>query len=349
MAYFILATLILLYYILLKKNNIKIQSENYFLLPVFIILFLFLSFRSKNIGLDMDNYHYYFDLCGTLSITDYFKCGGFEFGYRIYNFIMYYLLNGNFNLMIVITSFLSLIGVYYFIKENSNDYFMSIMLFIMFNYFIYYTCTLRQVLAISALLIGVQYIKKRKIFPFILFVFLATMFHKTSIAFLILYPLYNYELKEKYVICYLIGNLFLFILKKPIVIIFTTLVYRQYINYGDTSGSGYMMLAFLFLIALLLFVLFKNNKELYKKNRLFYYMILISLPFQILATYQGLLARIVLYFTYSLIILIPNVLHSIKDAKIKKYLVIIFYILLSIFFIREILTNSMYVPYQMFI
>lgn len=66
------------------------------------------------------------------------------------------------------------------------------------------------------------------------------------------------------------------------------------------------MLLLIFLI--IVGVCFINKKFDINKNSNKYFvgMLLLALPFQILSTTQGLVARIVLYFTYSFIILIPN-------------------------------------------
>ena len=76
-------------------------------------------------------------------------------------------------------------------------------------------------------------------------------------------------------------------------------------------------------------------------------MILISLPFQILSLKQGLIARIVLYFSYSFIIIIPEYLESLEQKK-KFLLEILYFSLLTIFFVMEVTNNSMYVPYNVF-
>ena len=92
-------------------------------------------------------------------------------------------------------------------------------------------------------------------------------------------------------------------------------------------------------------VYFFKNFNL-KKNEIFIGMLMITIPLQILATTQGLIARLSLYFSFSILILIPNALEVEKNENIKKVLYFFYYASLFFFYYFEILGNTMYVPYQ---
>ncbi len=345
MYYLILLLGISLLTFVLYKLGVDVKKNQWYLLSMFIVLTLFLGLRGNNVGLDMQNYHDFFDFClisdyGT--ITQYVN---FEIGFKLLSKTIS-LFTNNFSVYIFLLSTISMIGVFFFIKENSKNYFSSIYIFIAFSFYITFFCTIRQGIAISILLLAYNFLKGSKYVHFVFLVLLATLFHKTAIVFLLLIFFKKFPLKKKWVSIYLISCLVLFIIKGPLIQLATKLLYDNYIGYKDMSGGGYSMLILIFGIIISICYLFRletfkvNNKN----NRILIGMILLSFPIQILATTQGLLARIVLYFTFSLIILLPNFLEEFFP-KYRLTLNIAYYTLLLMFYILEIVTNNMYMPY----
>lgn len=333
--------------ILMHMRKIDIKKDRRFLIISFIFLLLFMGLRGNNVGLDMVNYKEFFRKIngdyGTLTLYQMLTNGGFEKGFVIYTILMSWITN-SFGVYIFITTFLSLIGIYFFVRDNSKNYFLSVFIFITFGFFINVITILRQAMAISILLYSVKYIKEKRIFPFIFCVIFAAFFHKTALIFIITYFLQYVKLTKIKVLIYLIANIIIFFFRKQIVNIFTTLLYNQYLDYGDTSGGGYKMLLFILGIALFVGLLskkFDKNKFL---NNLFLNTLLLSIPFQILSTSQGLIARIVFYYSTFLMALIPNVIESYQNGERKSMLLctLIFFL---IFYILQIGTNHVYVDY----
>lgn len=343
--YLWLICLISLITLLCKIEKIDIKTNKNYLLFICIILTLFLGFRANHVGLDMKNYEDFFNLASNSSFSYLFKNVQFELGFKIYTKIISLFFN-NYSIFIFITSLLSMIGVYDFIKENSKNYFASIYLFITFNFYIYLFCTLRQVLAISILLLSTRFIKSKDFRKFILLVLLATLFHKTAIVFSIVYFIPYIKLTKEKINYFCIGALILFLIKNPLIDFFTSVFYSQYENYMDTSGTGYTTLFLFFGLLIGIIYIFKNFKLSEKNNQLFIGMLMITIPLQILATTQGLIARLTLYFSISILILIPNVLENEKNENFKNVLYFFYYVSLFFFYYFEILGNTMYVPYQ---
>lgn len=329
-----------------KIFGINIKNNKIYLLSMIIFLTLFLCLRGPNVGLDMNNYYDFFVTAKNSTIKFLYFNINFELGFKVLTkFISFILFDFRFYISII--SIISMLGIHYLIKNYSDNYFASIFLFITFDYFIYYTCTLRQCLAISVLLCSFYFLKKENILCYIASVLVASLFHKTALVFLIL-PIFKYiTFTPKMIAIYISLCLVLFIIKNPILDILTKLIYNQYVNYIDTSGEGYMMLSLIFMI--IIFVCFINKKfDINKKeNKFFVGMLLLSLPFQILSTTQGLVARIVLYFTYSFIILVPNNIEIMK-IKYRKILYSLFYASLFLFYVYQIFTNPIYVQYTIF-
>ena len=208
--------MIFLITLLRKIEKIDTKTNRNYLFFIWLLLTCFLGFRDNNIGLDMKNYEDFFHLASNSSFSYLFTNAHFELGFKLYTKFVS-LFTTNYSIFIFITSFLSMIGIYDFIKENSKNYFASIYLFITFNYFIYYFCTLRQVLAISILLLSMRFIKSKDFKKFIFLVLLASLFHKTAIIFGIVYFIPYIKLTKKKINYFYIGSLILFLLKNPLI------------------------------------------------------------------------------------------------------------------------------------
>lgn len=326
--------------------DIDVKKNKKYLLSMIMVLTIFLAIRGPRIGLDMENYNAFFDTVKNNSFEYIITNINFELGFKIYTKIIS-LLSSNFRVYIFITSVISMIGVYYFIRENSKNYFSSIFMFVAFDYYIYNFCTIRQAIATSLLLLAFNFIKNGNYRKFIIATLFAFFFHKTAIVFFGLYFLKWIPSIKKYLNIYLIFCILLMFLKESLINLFTVLVYKQYLNYHDMSGRGYLMLILIFGLICFFCYLTKRVDIEKNENKLLLSMLLIAFPFQILSLTQGLLARIVLYFSYSFIILIPNYLESLDERR-TFLLKIAYYTLLIVFFVLEVNRNSMYVPYSVF-
>lgn len=322
-----------------KKEN-KYINNKICLLIIFIILLLFNGLRDGNVFLDSLVYKNFFQIVENLNLIDLIKLNSFEVGFKL--FTKFFSLFCNYNLYIFIISFFSLIGFYFFIKKYSNNYLMSVFLFIVTNIYIYLFCTIRQTIAISILLFSIQYVLSNKKIKFVLLVLLAASFHKTALIFMIVYLLKWFDINKigikKLVVIYLI----IFIFRQPIVTLFINVFYSSYNNY-IISGSGYFLLLILVSLAVFIYY-FINKKKLYNDElKLFYNIYLFSILFQILATSQGYINRITLYFMIPIIVLLPNIIPKNKFGKYTMYLV---YIIGFAYYIYNVLGNGMYVEYH---
>lgn len=343
MWYMILLLLILIIGIIgvfgAKKNNKYINNKTC-LIVMFVILLLFAGLRDSDVGSDALVYKNFFQIVSNYNLLDLIRLNSFEIGFKILT--KFCSLFCNYNLYIFIITFISLFGFYFFIKKYSNNYLMSIFLFIVANIYIYLFCTIRQTVAISILLVSIKYVFTNEKIKFILLVLLAASFHKTALIFMPVYLLKWIDINKigikKIIILYLI----IFIFKRQIVSLFINFFYSSYNNH-IISGGGYFLLLILIVLAAFIYY-FVNKKKLYNNEvKLFYNIYLVSILFQILATSQGYINRITLYFMIPLIILLPKI---IQKNKFGKYITYSIYIIGIAYYIYNILGNSMYNEYH---
>jgi len=125
-----------------------------------------------------------------------FTDGRFEYGYGLLSFFVKSL-SSSYSVFLAIFGIFSIgIKAFAFRQWRYNDHFL-VSLLIFYGYYIGDICPIRQSLALSITIFSGQYIIERRIIPFLLCVYLATLIHASSFVFLIAYPIATVNLKTK--------------------------------------------------------------------------------------------------------------------------------------------------------
>ncbi len=330
--YFILLLiffLITIFWLIFDKKE-KVKQNKKYCLIIFLLLLLFLLLRSDKVGIDNDNYKRIFEYCHRLNFIELFSYERHEIGYKIYNKIIS-LIYYNFNFFMMVTSIVSMIGVYYFIKDNSKNYMSSFLIFITFNFYGFFFGIYRQVIAISILLYSIKFVKERKLFSFLISVFIATLFHKTAFIFILVYLLYNIKINKKIFIVWVSILVFFLIFRNGIISIILNYIYKPAEVIGQ-GGGGYKMLIMLFGLSCVCYYFQDKLLKQDANNKLFINMIFFATIIQCLSTVFGNAYRVVLYFSFTMIIVIPNIIEVIKNKKIKGITIALMIISLSLYY-----------------
>lgn len=341
-----LDNLIIILIIWLVLNLFKVKNkEKWFLRLAFLEMFLFLALRATDVGTDLKNYIPYFTWYAKWPWSKVFFLD-IEPGYALYNKILSCIFN-NEQFFLIVTAAICLIGIYFFIKENSKNYFLSVFIYISLNFYIFLFSGLRQAIAMSIVLLSFSAIKKGKIFRFLMLIILAMLFHKTAIVFLpFIFLAYRKQDLKAIVGTLGLTGIFL-IFKKDILAIVIQFVYKTYQIRDD---GGYKFLFILVAVYLGAWLVRKYVLKQEKENVIWYNMLMIAIPIQALATVQGNIARIVMYYSVGLVILIPNVFYQLEKQKVEitirdrtfqlnkyvKYIKVLCYTLLLIFYIMNV-------------
>ena len=344
--YFILLLLFFLITVfwLIFEEKGKVKQNKKYCLIIFLLLLLFLLLRSDKVGIDNYNYKKIFEYCHRLNFIELFSYGRHEIGYKFYNRIIS-LIYYDFNFFMMVTSIVSMIGVYFFIRDNSKNYIYSFLIFMTFNFYGFFFGIFRQVIAISILLYGIKFIKERKIFPFLISVFLATLFHKTAFIFILAYPLYNIKINKTILIAWICMISLFLIFKNNIINIILNYIYKPADVIGQ-GGGGYKMLIMLFVLSCVCYYMQDKLLKQDKSNRLFINMIFLATIIQCLSTVFGNAYRVTLYFSFAMIIVIPNIIEVIKKREIKNILTILMIISLSVYYYYMTSNLINYVQYS---
>lgn len=325
------------------KNFIKENSK--YLLIIIGILTLFLLLRSTKVGIDTKNYENIFNYCRDKNIIELLTFGRHEIGYKYYT--KFVSLFADYHFFLCITSIITMIGIYFFIKENSKNYFLSVLLFITFNFYGFCFGILRQSLAISILLCGYKYIFEKKIWKFLLFVLLATLFHKTAFIFIILYFIKNIHIDKRKLIIWIGIIVMSFISRQFILNFIINYVYKP-ADITFYSGSGYKMLILLIGLGICCYFFQDRLLKQDKKNQLLINMIYIASIIQTLSTFFGNTYRVTLYFCYAMLPLVPNIIETIENKKIKMVIEVCMIIILTLYYYFVTSNLIDYVKYEFF-
>lgn len=323
-------------------NKSKNFIYKFFAFASFLPLFLVSAFR-YNVGTD------YFDryVMGLV----YVKSGNqkvYEIGFRILNQLIL-VFTDKYIWIFIITSFLFCAFVYKAIYEQSNDIYFSIILLVITNAYFISLNAVRQSICIGIFLYAIKYIKSNSIKKYMICIGIASTIHLSSLVYIPVYFLGKLKVKINIhiVILTLIIIFSPFISKFFIYIIYNT-KYAFYFSTSFNSGKiSFWKLLINVSVLLLCYILYnkcKNNKDYIIFTNLQF----LSVMLLMLSNYIPLIDRIVMYFTFSQIIFLPNLVRLIKQywtRHITKICIIVFY---AIYMVNTIVLKGyeQVLPYQ---
>lgn len=316
--FYLVIGLLVWYFItrLIKKDN----KDSIFLIGAFAIFYIVLIFR-KPIS-DMEFYLNKFHEIQHMNVVEMWLLT-WEKLYILLNKIMGLFICSDRG-FIIITSFIGLIGPYYFIKKYSKNYLIGVILFVVLGLYSYNFFIIRQTIAISIILFGMKYIEEKKFPQFLIITIIGTLFHKTTILFLLIYFIGNKKVEKKYLLQWSVILVATFLLKDFIMNQIYKIVYSNYIGrYGNSNGYERLILfATILIVATYLYSRVKNSLDNKENNiiTITYNMMLLTILFQIIATSQPTVARIANVFAYGIILLIPNLIEKVEHTEYKKIL-----------------------------
>lgn len=193
------------FFFLLFLLEKKIYEKKYLLYISFGLLAILICFRNFTIGNDTQEYVNLFSLSYRTDLLQQLT-SRYEIGFLFFNKVVY-LINSNPHFYIFISGCIISVGYFKLIRDYSENYVFSVILFLLLGFFSNATNTLREQLAFFFLVFSYDSLKKNRIKSYFLFTFIAFLFHKTSIVFLLSYIAKKIEFNKRNVIaatCFMI-------------------------------------------------------------------------------------------------------------------------------------------------
>lgn len=323
----------------------------------FIILFIFFFVA----GLGYQLHHDYVIYERIYDNQALFTDTGFEIGYQIINFTFSKIMSFyQFKAVVyLINTVLIYKGIRYFYSEKKTLLIMVI-LYLYGHFYWLYLPFIRQSIAMSISIFSLRYIWKKELIKYLICIFIAILFHKSSILLLPSYYLLNYmklsrENLKKIFIFFLImvfcssiiGNLFVKLitfLGMRIEAMNRFLWYFEIRKAGELSFKEVILFLVIFGLAI---ANYKKNDEFYIKGftiYLFYYT---------MHRYIPIANRFSVYFFIFYIFTIINLFEKLRINKIKILLKYIILIVMALQFnlkaVWDISKRGAYIPFYNYI
>jgi len=298
-----------------------------YILLICLILILQSGLRNWAVGADTYSYFESFENTKSLSwlqvwgvITDYYTQNiGKDPGYAVFEKITQLIVpNYQIYLIVIATLFFSALGN--FIFNNTKRLADAIFAFVLYSclFYSFFSITgLRQTMATAGVLWSYEFIKKRKLLPFILILLVSSTIHKSALIFLPFY--YIAQIKNTKYLYSLVSLLFILFMffKVPVSAFFKrTGGYEDYIVPYEGSGT----FTFTFMLLLIGVIAFFQMKFVIRKNRTvlpIYNAFAMAIVFTPLTWVNPSAMRVVQYYSIFMLLLIPNVIQSFRRYSLR--------------------------------
>lgn len=316
-----------------QQKNDKSSKEKFFLFICFVIMFFLVGFRSYSSGNDTKTYVEVFKICSTLKWNAVNTLLHYDKGYLVFNVLATYF-TSNSRIFLLLLSFICNISVYHFVKNNSKNYLVSIILYVSLLFFYSSMTMARQFLSFSIILYSFDFVRKKKVIKFFLLILLASLFHSSAIISLLIYPFYYLKFSHKRAIFMIFISFIIFVFLGRV---FNDI--SSYLNkttsYIDTLGTvkvANVLYTVVYLIVYVFVVLFLMGRENKKNNSFYLYITLMGFLIYFLSIKISILARAAQYFTIFIIIVIPNIIQDSNNKKeVKSFISIIICVLFILY------------------
>lgn len=273
------------------------------------------ALRSTDIGADTLTYCQEYQNIRALSFKEAMGFG-WEQGYVAVNWVLGQFFESDRALLVFLTIFI-LIPIFVWIKKESNYPLLSLVMFIGMGMWNASIGIFRQWCAIAILTFSYKYIKARRFIPFLMVVLIAMLFHRTAAIFLLAYFVEGVPLNMNTIIAAVPASVMVGLMGDKILNFLNK--FARISEEGNFNG-GISLLIVLWLCVVTPLICYKG--KIPKELKFYMKLVLFSAFMQPVAFTFSNWARIVVYFSISLLICLPNfvskvILENKLNAKIS--------------------------------
>lgn len=334
--------LVLIWGVILIYNGNAEKNKKTFVIIVCVQWILISGLRADSVGADTGNYMNIFDYHSSMSWTRVFSeiknyfigatstdaYSGLEPLFVLFNkLVSVFTTNHVLYKFIVAIIFTVALGKY--IYKYSTDPCLSFAIYGSLFYNMFSLTGYRQVLAVALILYGYKFIRERKLIPFLVLVLISSLFHKTSLMFILLYVLANKKLKPMYLL--FIAMMF------AVMLIFNNRIFnivKNIFGYDEYAGNyGFKQLTFTILYSALTIVAFWKYKDVVKEDpsalQLYNGLLLSWIMFPFVLESPSAL-RLVYNFGFVILPLVPKILKTFNEGNERQIVYLAIYALFGV-------------------
>jgi len=315
--------LLIEYHLLLKYKLDKKYGLKIFVILAVTQWVIISGFRDLQIGADTISYYDSFErvkLRSWSSIWDdvvlaYFhnveiKDPGYSLFVKVFQ-----VFSNNYRIYLIFIALLFTVPMGFFIYNNSKNAFLSFLLYSSLFYSFFAITGIRQTVSTALIVFfGFYFIKKRKLFPFLILALLAFVIHKSSIVFVPYYFISQKKITKNYLIIIVLIIPFLFVFRGAFLEALQYII--GYDSYTIYEGAGAWTFTFLFIVVFIAIIW--RSKEILNNNKDAKYVInaiILALIFLPLTFINPAMMRVVQYFSLFLMIILPEIVDSFRDRE----------------------------------
>lgn len=223
----------------------------------------------------------------------------------------------------IITLLFSYHGINKLFKNNNDN--IAWMLFVyLFNFYINSFNIMRQGASIAISLYAISYIFERKLIKYVFYIFLAFLFHKSSIIMLPLYFIYDNKKKiGKQIFICLFATLITINFDYLFQFLIQFQIFEKYSIYDSSLEAGNKTLILNIIICCILIIKYKKLYKYNEENIFFITMYIVGTIISFLGFRTPFLKRLSNYYLLSSIPLFANLITIEKKAKDRLLMIVI--------------------------
>lgn len=325
----------------------KVKNKNKWFLIFAGIGIIFVMGSRKHLGgvNDVEIYYNYYKYITNVPLKSIFINDPyqFEYGYILFNKLLS-LISQNPQTILYAEATVCVSCVSYFIYKNSKKTFDSIIYFICLGSMMFMLSGFRQSIAMSICLISVEFIKEKKLIPFLICILLAYSFHQSAIIFLISYFIINSNFKLKHNLFLISIFMVVLLFNEQIILIANRLFNRNYSGYVGSSFNGIMYIVIYIIIILMSLITKKENNN---DNKISLNMTILSSIFFVFGYFIEISQRISWYYLFGVSSALPNIYSLVSNKKSALIIRVMFLTLAIAIFVHRF-SNNVYSEYIFF-
>lgn len=312
----------------------------------FLVLLFISSFRGDFTS-DYKNYRDLFSYYSNFTIYQVLvnpKLRSQELAYVLLN-ILTYEMGGSYVVFVSVISFLTLLFFYKGFWHDSDNVWLSIVMFVSIGS--YYTSfnISRQILAVSVTFSGAKYLYDRKLTKYFITILLASLFHRTALILIPFYFILNMELNWKSVTIVALCTIGIVLALDKILDLVRLYIYSAYRNdYYGMTGFKVTNIVLPAVVAILSLLLHKKVSQTDKMDKVWINATVYYVVFSLLGLKVMMLQRFAEYFMPFSILLLTRMFCRLKPKEFRLTFVAIFLIGFSLYNLVT-LSSSGYNPY----
>lgn len=345
--YFLLIGYILSIPLILARVEKDTRKRNAAILFLSLLgIFFVMAMKSQGIGIDTASYKKNYEL---MSIQPWGKYDitWMESGYEILTMIFTHIFKAPFHIFIIFVYAFVFFSYGLFLKRYSEDYTLSLMLYVCFTFFTFDASAVRTVIGIAICLFAFPFAKKKGFWNFAAFILItlfAAQMHRSAYIFLIIYLIIKIPFNIKTFWIYIGAPLVLFLFRSRL-IRFVNLNIKEVEEKAVQIGGNIIFYILAVVLTTLIYITYARDKNFFNSDshngavnnrliqnyfenngmmmRILYFNIILQLLF-----YGTVLIRTAQYAQIFLIVFIPNNIKRLnkKDEVLVKLFLFMFLI-----------------------